>query len=56
MREKKLVGYITSAYPDVMFSQDLILSMQEGGLDAIELGLPFSDPVADGEDLEKAYL
>jgi len=56
MREKKLVGYITSAYPDVMFSQDLILSMQEGGLDAIELGLPFSDPVADGEVIEKANL
>jgi tryptophan synthase alpha chain len=56
MSHKQLVGYITAAYPDVNFSIDLILSMQESGLDKIEIGLPFSDPVADGPVIEAANL
>ncbi len=53
---KKLVGYITCAYPDVDFTEDLILSMRENGVDFIELGIPFSDPVADGPIIEEANL
>lgn len=53
---KKLVGYITCAYPDVNFTEDLILSMKENGVDFIELGVPFSDPVADGPVIEDANL
>ena len=53
---KKLVGYITCAYPDVNFTEDLILSMKENGVDFIELGVPFSDPVADGPVIEEANL
>ena len=53
---KKLVGYITCAYPDVNFTEDLILSMKESGVDFIELGVPFSDPVADGPVIEEANL
>ena len=51
---KKLVGYITSAYPDKNFTIDLILAMKEKGLDSVELGIPFSDPVADGPIIEEA--
>ncbi|BCD59706.1 MULTISPECIES: tryptophan synthase subunit alpha [unclassified Nitratiruptor] len=51
---KKLVGYITSAYPDKNFTIDLILAMKEKGLDSVELGVPFSDPVADGPIIEEA--
>ena len=51
---KKLVGYITSAYPDKNFTIDLILAMKEKGLDSVELGIPFSDPVADGPVIEEA--
>ena len=53
---KKLVGYITCAYPDVNFTEELILSMKESGVDFIELGIPFSDPVADGPIIEEANL
>jgi tryptophan synthase alpha chain len=35
---------------------DLALSMQEAGVDTLELGIPFSDPVADGPVIEKASL
>ncbi|MRI58782.1 MAG: tryptophan synthase subunit alpha [Epsilonproteobacteria bacterium] len=51
---KKLVGYITSAYPDKNFTIDLILAMKEKGCDSVELGIPFSDPVADGPVIEEA--
>ncbi|WP_200762627.1 tryptophan synthase subunit alpha [Nitrosophilus alvini] len=51
---KKLVAYITSAYPDREFTVDLALSLKEAGADSIELGIPFSDPVADGPVIEEA--
>jgi tryptophan synthase alpha chain len=53
---KKLVGFITSSFPDNNFTVDLALSMKESGVDTLELGIPFSDPVADGEVIEKASL
>jgi tryptophan synthase alpha chain len=54
--EKKLVGYITSSIPDNNFTVDLAYSMKESGVDTLELGIPFSDPVADGPVIEKANL
>lgn len=51
---KKLVGYITSSIPDNNFTVDLALSMKDAGVDTLELGVPFSDPVADGPVIEKA--
>ncbi len=53
---KKLVAYITSSYPSNNFSIDLILNLKEVGVDTVELGIPFSDPVADGPVIEKANL
>ena len=51
---KQLVAYITSGYPEKSFSVDLALALGENGVDSIELGVPFSDPVADGPVIEKA--
>ena len=51
---KKLVAYITSGYPEKSFSIDLALALGENGVDTLELGVPFSDPVADGPLIEKA--
>ncbi len=53
---KKLVGYITSSFPDNNFTVDLALSMKDAGVDTLELGMPFSDPVADGPVIEAANL
>jgi len=53
---KKLVGFITSSLPDNNFTIDLALKMKEAGVDTLELGIPFSDPVADGPIIEKASL
>ena len=51
---KKLVAYITSGYPEKSFSIDLALTLAQNGVDTLELGVPFSDPVADGPAIEKA--
>lgn len=53
---KKLVGFITASLPENNFTVDLALNMQEAGVDTLELGIPFSDPVADGPVIEKASL
>ena len=53
---KNLVAYITTGYPDLDFTVDLALSLAESGVDTLELGVPFSDPVADGPIIEKANL
>ncbi|MDD5717171.1 MAG: tryptophan synthase subunit alpha [Sulfuricurvum sp.] len=51
---KQLVAYITAGYPDKNFSVDLALALAENGVDTLELGVPFSDPVADGPVIEAA--
>ncbi len=51
---KNLVAFITSGYPEKSFSVDLALALGENGVDTLELGVPFSDPVADGPLIEKA--
>ena len=53
---KKLVGYITSSLPSNNFTIDLAYSMKDAGVDILELGIPFSDPIADGPVIEKANL
>jgi tryptophan synthase alpha chain len=49
-----LVAYITCGDPDLATSRDIALSAIEAGADVIELGVPFSDPVADGPVIQRA--
>ena len=51
---KKLIAYITTSYPNKEFSIDVINNLKEAGADGVELGIPFSDPVADGEIIQEA--
>jgi len=51
---KQLVAFITSGYPEKQFSVDLALALAQNGVDTLELGVPFSDPVADGPLIEAA--
>lgn len=53
---KQLVGYITTGFPSLDFTVDAALALAEAGVDTLELGMPFSDPVADGPVIEKANL
>ena len=49
-----LVGYVTAGYPTVAETIDILLGMEAGGADIIELGLPFKDPIGDGPTIQKA--
>lgn len=53
---KKLVAYITTGFPDLHFTEDAAFALKEAGVDTLELGVPFSDPVADGPVIEQANL
>ena len=53
---KNLVAYITTGYPSLEFTVDMALALAEAGVDTLELGVPFSDPVADGPVIEQANL
>lgn len=52
--EKALVTFITAGDPDLATSEQLIHSLVESGADLIELGFPFSDPMADGPTIQLA--
>jgi tryptophan synthase alpha chain len=45
---RALVCYVTAGHPDVDRSLETLHSLEEGGADIVELGVPFSDPIADG--------
>jgi len=49
-----LITYLTLGYPSRAGSLELIPALQAGGADIIELGVPFSDPVADGPTIQRA--
>ncbi|MBI2863916.1 MAG: tryptophan synthase subunit alpha [Chloroflexi bacterium] len=49
-----LVAYLTVGYPDVASTVPLVSGLVSGGADLIELGVPFSDPLADGTTIQRA--
>ncbi len=52
--EKALIPYITAGDPSLALSRELVLEMAGRGADLIELGIPFSDPLADGPTIQAA--
>ncbi len=49
-----IMPFMTAGYPDLQTSIDLVKAMVAAGADAIEIGVPFSDPLADGPTIQKA--
>jgi tryptophan synthase alpha chain len=49
-----LVAYVTCGDPDLATTRDVVLAAIDAGASAIELGVPFSDPVADGPAIQRA--
>ena len=48
--KKKLLSiYFTAGYPNLNDTVSIIQQLEESGVDLIEIGLPFSDPLADGQ-------
>ncbi len=54
--ERALIPYIMAGDPDLAATRQLILALEKAGCDIIELGAPFSDPLADGPVIQKAAL
>ena len=48
-----LIGYLPAGFPTLDRSISAIKSMAEGGVDVIEVGLPYSDPVMDGPVIQR---
>ena len=51
---KALIAYITAGDPTPALTGELVAALERGGADLIELGVPFSDPVADGPVIQRA--
>ena len=53
-KKKCFIPFITGGDPNLEVSKELILAMAAAGADIIEIGIPFSDPVAEGEVIQRA--
>src|ERR1017187_3528976 len=53
-KKPALVVYVTCGDPDLATTREIVLAAIEAGADVIELGVPFSDPVADGPVIQRA--
>lgn len=51
---KALIAYLTAGYPKASILTDLVKAMADVGVDVLELGVPFSDPLADGPTIQAA--
>ena len=47
--------FLSAGYPDIAITQSLIQTLEEAGADLIEIGFPFSDPIADGPTIQESY-
>ena len=45
--------FVTAGYPTKDATVPILLAMEEGGADIIEIGMPFSDPIADGPAIQE---
>ncbi len=54
-QSKPFIGYLTGGDGGVDYSVECALALIEGGVDILEIGMPFSDPVADGPVIQRAH-
>src|SRR5215510_1244384 len=47
--------FITASDPDLAFTRELLPAVAESGADLVEVGFPFSDPIADGPVIQASY-
>ncbi|UCG54002.1 MAG: tryptophan synthase subunit alpha, partial [Dehalococcoidia bacterium] len=53
-KTKALIAYVTVGYPSLEETERVVPLLAESGCDIIELGIPFSDPLADGTTIQQA--
>lgn len=52
--KKAFIGFVTAGDPTLEMTKKLVIAMEEKGADLIELGIPFSDPIAEGPVIQEA--
>jgi tryptophan synthase alpha chain len=52
--EKALIAYVMAGDPSLQETEQLVVGLEQAGADIIELGVPFSDPIADGPVIQQA--
>lgn len=53
---KAFIGFVTAGDPDLETSEQIMINMAKAGCDLIEIGIPFSDPIAEGPVIQEANL
>lgn len=53
-KQKALIPYVCCGDPNIEFTEEMVVKLAESGADLVELGVPYSDPVADGPTVQKA--
>jgi tryptophan synthase alpha chain len=53
-KKKAFIVYITAGYPSLSATEKIVLELENSGVDIIEMGMPFSDPMADGLTIQKS--
>jgi len=53
-KKKAFIAYLPFGFPNPRMTKNMCLALEEAGVDIIELGIPFSDPLADGPIIQKA--
>lgn len=54
--KKAFIGFVTAGDPDLETSKEILIQMAESGCDLIEVGIPFSDPIAEGPVIQEANI
>lgn len=58
LRSRKRIGllpFIPAGYPDLQTTQSVLPALEAAGASAVEIGIPFSDPIADGPTIQEAF-
>lgn len=53
-KKKAFIAFITAGFPSLGITQKLVLGFEKAGVDIVELGVPFSDPMADGPIIQES--
>ena len=55
-KQKAFMPFITAGDPDLEFTASLLRELDDAGCHLVELGIPYSDPIADGPVIQASYL
>lgn len=53
--KKAFIAFITAGDPSLKITEELVLAFEKNGVDIVEIGMPFSDPLADGPTIQESY-